>query len=176
MSIDGKPFCSSSIDLTKSTMVALTFFRNRSTTVPEFSSVGGIYTFSLTWPEIQTLTPAMVNPYRMYSMFRNPKERNFGKLISLSEFLNLAKNSTSLSHVLINVENAAYLREKQGLDMVKAVLDTLTDTGYSNSTATKVMIQSTNSSVLVVYLLQGIDVWAEKNFHLTCPLFNPVAS
>ena len=43
-----------------------------------------------------------------------------------------------------------YLREKQGLDVVKAVLDTLTETGYSNGTSTtKVMIQSTHSSVLV---------------------------
>ena len=43
-----------------------------------------------------------------------------------------------------------YLREKKGLDLAKAVLDTLTEAGYSNGTTTKrVMIQSTNSSVLV---------------------------
>ncbi|XP_019086401.1 PREDICTED: glycerophosphodiester phosphodiesterase GDPDL3 [Camelina sativa] len=156
MSSDGTPFCSSSIDLGNSTTVALSPFRNRSTTVPEISSVGGIYTFSLTWPEIQTLTPAISNPYsRGFSLFRNPKEKNAGKLLSLSDFLNLAKNSTSLSGVLISVENAAYLREEQGLDVVKAVLDTLTQTGYSNSTTKKVMIQSTNSSVLVDFKKQS---------------------
>lgn len=37
-------------------------------------------------------------------MFRNPNERNAGKLVSLTDFLNLAKNSTSLSGVLISVE------------------------------------------------------------------------
>ena len=47
---------------------------------------------------------AISNPYRLYSMFRNPDETNSGKLILLSEFLNLAKNSTSLSGVLISVE------------------------------------------------------------------------
>ncbi|KAL0891090.1 hypothetical protein Bca101_015073 [Brassica carinata] len=155
MSSDGTPFCSSSIDLGNTTMVAQTPFRNRSTNVPEISSVGGIYTFSLTWPEIQTLTPAISNPYRTYNMFRNPNERNAGKLVSLTEFLNLAKNSTSLSGVLISVENAAYLRENQGLDVVKAVLDTLTETGYANITTTKVMIQSTNSSVLVDFKKQS---------------------
>uniref|UniRef100_M4DRE9 glycerophosphodiester phosphodiesterase n=1 Tax=Brassica campestris TaxID=3711 RepID=M4DRE9_BRACM len=155
MSSDGTPFCSSSIDLGKTTMVAQTPLRNRSTNVPEISSLGGIYTFSLTWPEIQTLTPAISNPYRTYNMFRNPNERNAGKLVSLSDFLNLAKNSTSLSGVLISVENAAYLRENQGLDVVKAVLDTLTETGYTNITTKKVMIQSTNSSVLLDFKKQS---------------------
>ncbi|XP_006300773.2 glycerophosphodiester phosphodiesterase GDPDL1 [Capsella rubella] len=155
MSSDGTPFCSSSIDLGNTTTVALTPLRNRSTTVPEISSIGGIYTFSLTWPEIKNLTPVITNPYRTYTMLRNPKEKNSGKLISLSEFLDLAKNSTSLSSVLINVENAAYLRENQGLDVIKAVLDTLTDTGFKDSTTTKVMIQSTNSSVLVDFKKQS---------------------
>ncbi|CAG7884460.1 unnamed protein product [Brassica rapa] len=155
MSSDGTPFCSSSIDLGNTTMVAQTPLRNRSTNVPEISSLGGIYTFSLTWPEIQTLTPAISNPYRTYNMFRNPNERNAGKLVSLTDFLNLAKNSTSLSGVLISVENAAYLRENQGLDVVKAVLDTLTETGYTNITTKKVMIQSTNSSVLLDFKKQS---------------------
>ncbi|CAH8377737.1 unnamed protein product [Eruca vesicaria subsp. sativa] len=156
MSSDGIPFCSTSIELSNSTTISLSPFSNRSTQVPEISSKGGIYTFSLTWPEIRSLTPAIANPYGIYNMFRNPKERISGKLILLSEFLNLAKNSTSLSGVLISVEHAVYLREKQGLDVVKTVLDTLMETGYSNgTTATKVMIQSTNSSVLVDFKKQS---------------------
>ncbi|KAL0844498.1 hypothetical protein Bca101_017744 [Brassica carinata] len=156
MSSDGIPFCSRSIDLSNSTMISQTPYAQRSTHVPEISSNDGIYTFSLTWAEIRNLTPAIANPYRVYNMFRNPKEKNSGKLILLSEFLNLAKNSTSLYGVLISVENVVYLREKQGLDVVKAVLDSLTETGYSNGTATtKVMIQSTNSSVLVDFKKQS---------------------
>ncbi|CAD5316498.1 unnamed protein product [Arabidopsis thaliana] len=156
MSSDGVPFCLRSIDLRNSTAVLQNTFSNRSTSVPEISSVPGIYTFSLTWPEIQSLTPAISNPFRVYNIFRNPKEKNSGTLISLSQFLDLAKNYTSLSGVLISVQNAAYLREKQGLDVVKAVLDTLTEAGYSNgTTSTKVMIQSTNSSVLVDFKNQS---------------------
>lgn len=47
---------------------------------------------------------AIANPYSVYSIFRNPNEKNSGKLILLSDFLFLAKNSTSLSGVLISVE------------------------------------------------------------------------
>ncbi|CAF2327889.1 hypothetical protein BRARA_J00984 [Brassica rapa] len=158
MSLDGIPFCLNSVDLGESTNIVQSPFRNRSSTVPEIAPLGGLYSFSLTWSEIQTLRPAITNPYnRDFNLFRNPKERSSGKLVSLSDFLNLAKNSTSLAGVLISVENAAYLREKQGLDVVKAVLDTLTKAGYSNATTTtkKVMIQSTNSSVLVDFKKQS---------------------
>ncbi|CAF1761493.1 hypothetical protein Bca4012_044819 [Brassica carinata] len=158
MSLDGIPFCLNSADLGESTNIVQSPFRNRSSTVPEIAPLGGLYSFSLTWSEIQTLRPAITNPYnRDFNLFRNPKERSSGKLVSLSDFLNLAKNSTSLAGVLISVENAAYLREKQGLDVVKAILDTLTKAGYSNATTTtkKVMIQSTNSSVLVDFKKQS---------------------
>ncbi|CAN7081791.1 unnamed protein product [Brassica oleracea var. botrytis] len=104
MSSDGKPFCSRSIDLSNSTTISQTSYAQRSTLVPEISSNGGIYTFSLTWAEIRNLTPAIANPYRLYNIFRNPNQKNSGKLILLSEFLNLAKHSTSLSGVLISVE------------------------------------------------------------------------
>ncbi|CAD5334970.1 unnamed protein product [Arabidopsis thaliana] len=157
MSSDGIPFCLSSINLGESTNVVQSPFRNRSTTVPEIGSLPGIYSFSLAWSEIQTLRPAIENPYsREFTMFRNPRERSSGKFVSLSDFLNLAKNSSSLTGVLISVENATYLREKQGLDAVKAVLDTLTEAGYSNkTTTTRVMIQSTNSSVLIDFKKQS---------------------
>ncbi|CAH2069857.1 unnamed protein product [Thlaspi arvense] len=158
LSSDGIPFCSSAIDLGESTNVVQSPFRNRSATVPELGSRSGIYSFSLSWSEIQTLKPAIANPFnQFYDLFRNPREKSSGKLVSLSDFLNLAKNSSSLVGVLISVENASYLREKQGLDAVKAVLDTLKEAGYGNATATttKVMIQSTNSSVLVEFKKQS---------------------
>lgn len=56
MSSDGIPFCSSSIDLLESTTVADTKFKSRVTTIPEIKYGSGIYTFSLTWNEIKTLT------------------------------------------------------------------------------------------------------------------------
>jgi len=56
MSSDGVPFCLRSIDLRNSIAALQNTFSNRSTSVPEISSVPGIFTFSLTWPEIQSLT------------------------------------------------------------------------------------------------------------------------
>ena len=54
------------------------------------------------------------------------------------------------------LQNVMYLRQKQGLNMVKAVLDTLTETAYSTRiTTTKVMIQSKDSSVLVEFRNQS---------------------
>ncbi|CAN1242372.1 Glycerophosphodiester phosphodiesterase GDPDL3 [Linum perenne] len=121
---------------------------NFSTNVPELKG-NGIYTFSLPWSQIQTLTPVISNPYPSFQLVRNPKMRNAGKLVSLSDFLALAKNSGSLSGILIRVENAAYLMEKQGLAVLDTVESELSKAGYDNQTALKVMIQSTNSSVLM---------------------------
>ena len=75
MSSEGKPFCSSSIDLEKSTMVSQTFLSNRSIIIPEISSDPGIYTFSLTWPEIQSLTRKF--PHLAYSYLKYLFSGNF---------------------------------------------------------------------------------------------------
>ena len=55
MSKDQIPFCISSIDLTESTTVAQNF-SNLRTTNPEIKSGSGIYSFSLTSEEIESLT------------------------------------------------------------------------------------------------------------------------
>lgn len=55
MSKDGIPFCSISADLLASTN-ALTSFMSRSTTIPEIQKSNGIFSFDLTWSEIQSLT------------------------------------------------------------------------------------------------------------------------
>jgi glycerophosphoryl diester phosphodiesterase len=46
------------------------------------------------------------------------------------------------------------MAEELGFDMVDAVTKALDDSGYNNQTAQKVMIQSTNSSVLVKFKQQ----------------------
>ncbi|RDX74148.1 Glycerophosphodiester phosphodiesterase GDPDL3, partial [Mucuna pruriens] len=142
MSKDGTPFCLSSIDLSESTTVADTKFKNRASTIREIKYRSGIYTFSLTWDEIKTLTPSILNPYEKYILSRNPKSKNHGKLLTLSDFLSLTEGS----RVLISIENAAYLAEKQNLSVVNAVLDAL-----QKPRSHKVMIQSTHSSVLKIF-------------------------
>ncbi|KAL2322737.1 hypothetical protein Fmac_027116 [Flemingia macrophylla] len=144
MSKDGTPFCLSSIDLSESTTVANTKFNNRATTIRELKNSSGIYTFSLTWDEIKTLTPSILNPYKRYKLFRNPKSKNQGKLLTLSDFLSLGEGT----RVLISIENAAYLSQKQNLSVINAVLDALQK---AKSISHKVMIQSTHSSVLKIF-------------------------
>jgi len=48
-------------------------------------------------------------------------------------------------------QNAAYLARKQNLSVTDAVIDTLSKSGYDKPGAPKVMIQSTNSSVLLKF-------------------------
>ncbi|KAJ4841180.1 hypothetical protein Tsubulata_015539 [Turnera subulata] len=148
MSKDGVPFCSGSINLMNNTDVAQSSSGNPQI-IPELGS--GIFSFSLTWDEIQKLTPAISNPYTAFELVRNPKYKSAGKLQTLADFLALAKNASSLSGILISIENAPYLIEKQSLPVIDAVLDVLSKAGYDNQTAKKVMIQSTNSSVLTKF-------------------------
>lgn len=54
MSQDGVAFCSSNIDLT-STTTALATFVDRSSSVPEIQSANGIFSFDLTWSEVESL-------------------------------------------------------------------------------------------------------------------------
>ncbi|KAK4753046.1 hypothetical protein SAY87_021844 [Trapa incisa] len=147
MSKDGVPFCFPSINLMEGSNIAQSSFRNRTQTIPELISGNAIFSFNLTWSEIQTLTPQISNPFSEYTLFRNPASKNEGKFVSLSSFLALAKD-TSLNGILLRIENAAYLAKNQGVSVVQNVLGVLSDAGYNNQTIRKVMIQSTNSSVL----------------------------
>ncbi|KAH9607220.1 hypothetical protein KSS87_021284 [Heliosperma pusillum] len=172
MSKDGVPFCLSSVNLINSTSVVQSPFRNLLSTVKEIQPNQGIFSFSLNWEDVQSLTPVISNPYSGSLLLRNPKFKNAGKLISLADFLNLANNASSLSGVLIKIEvsalgyhslrffflktvvstlssaNAKYLAANQSLSVTDAVLDALEKAGYNGPTAKKVMIQSTNSAVL----------------------------
>ncbi|XP_056697275.1 glycerophosphodiester phosphodiesterase GDPDL3 [Spinacia oleracea] len=146
MSNDGVPFCLSSVNLLNNTLA--TQFRTLMSTVDEIQPAPGLFTFSLSWTDIQGLTPVISSPYSDSLLLRNPKFRTAGRIVSLADFLNLAKNSSSLSGVLIKIENAQYLAVNQGMSITDAVSDALDEAGYNSSTATKVMIQSTSSSVL----------------------------
>ncbi|RAL41629.1 hypothetical protein DM860_018259 [Cuscuta australis] len=146
MSFDGKAFCLGSVNLIGVT-TAVQVFNNLSRSIPELKTVEAIHSFDLTWREIQSLKPSISNPFIDFQLQRNPKDRNAGKFMTLEDFLAYAKNASSLSGVLISIENEAYLR-KLGLSVTEAVLQALNNSGYANVTTPKVMIQSNDSATL----------------------------
>ncbi|CAN7002652.1 unnamed protein product, partial [Brassica oleracea var. botrytis] len=153
MSKDKIPFCMSSIDLLNTTNVFDTSFRNLSSTVAEIQERSGIYTFSLTMSQIKTLKPVISTHKKDHALFRNPRNKNAGKFLTLSEFLLLANRYNSLFGVLIKVENAVYLAEHQGINVVDAVLDKTHNqtTQESLTTSISVYFQSTDKSVLIAF-------------------------
>ncbi|CAL5402696.1 unnamed protein product [Camellia sinensis] len=193
MSKDGIPVCLGSINLIDSSTVIQSPFGNLTTSIPELGVVNGIFTFSLTWSEIQSLTHVVLviavsennstvisSPYANgYALFRNPKHKNDGKFVTLSDFLALASNASSVSGVLISIEkpcsveylavlfsqlpnsavhqtesvrkDAAYLAENQGLSVTDAVLGTIKNSSLNSQTVKKIMVQSSNSSVLIKF-------------------------
>lgn len=148
MSNDGISFCLGSINLRDKTNVAETSFINRASTNSELRIEDGIFAYNLTWREIQMLKPAMSNPYSKFSLYRNPKAKNSGALMQLSQFLAFANNESSVSGVLISIENAAYLAQEQGLGVTDKVLEALSKAGYNNQMAKRIMIKSSDSAVL----------------------------
>ncbi|RZC89868.1 hypothetical protein C5167_035863 [Papaver somniferum] len=154
MTKDGVPVCLSSINLLDGTDVAQSAFGSLSVIIPEIQGNPGIFTFNLTWEEIKTLKPVISNPSFDYQLLRNPANKNAGSFVSLAHFLTLA-SSKRLSGVLINIEHAAYLAEKQGLGITDAVIDVLNKSGYKNGTTKNVIIQSTNKAVLTAFKAQS---------------------
>ncbi|KAG8060475.1 hypothetical protein GUJ93_ZPchr0002g24165 [Zizania palustris] len=151
---DGIPICMSSIDLGDVTTIATSQFASQTTIIKDIKDTAGVYSFNLTWDDIvKNLKPMISNPMLKYNMYRNPRNRNAGNFMRLSDFLAFAKGN-DLSGIMINVERAAFMAEKLGFGVVDAVIKALDDSGYSKQTAQKVMIQSTNSSVLVKFKQQ----------------------
>ncbi|KAK7265117.1 hypothetical protein RJT34_32733 [Clitoria ternatea] len=142
---DGIAFCANSADLTLDTN-AMTKFMARSSKVPEVQQNNGIFSFDLTWSEIQTLKPQMFNP-KGSAFQRNPANKNSGKFVTLPQFLELAK-AKGVTGILVNVSNAAYYASKKGFDVVDIVRTALSNATFDKQMTQQVLIQSDDSSVL----------------------------
>ncbi|KAH6817397.1 SHV3-like 5 [Perilla frutescens var. frutescens] len=148
MSKDGVAFCSDRADLMKTTTAA-TLFIDRSTNIPDVQSADGVFSFDLTWSEIQTLKPQIESSFEG-DLVRNPANKNSGKLMTLPEFLELAKTK-AVHGVLISIQNAAYLASKKSLDIVGTVSSALSNATFDKQSLQKVLIQSDDSSVLAQF-------------------------
>ncbi|PUZ47596.1 hypothetical protein GQ55_7G178400 [Panicum hallii var. hallii] len=145
---DGVLVCMSSVNLMDDTTVARSQFASQTAVIKDIQSVRGVFTFNLTWDDIvKNLRPKISTPFTTYRLDRNPRYRNAGNFMRLSDFLDFTKDK-DLSGIMISIEHAAFVAEELGFDMVETVIKALGDAGYNNQTAQKVMIQSTNSSVL----------------------------
>ncbi|KAK1293215.1 putative glycerophosphoryl diester phosphodiesterase 2 [Acorus calamus] len=146
---DKVPVCLSSIDLIQGTTVAqVPPFISRTSTIPEIQDTAGIFTFNLTWEEIQKLRPEISNPEFEYRLVRNPAYKNAGSFWKLSDFLAFTKDKI-IKGVMLEIENAIYLTETLGIGIVDIVVSTLSDAGYDSQTGPEVYISSSDSSVLV---------------------------
>ncbi|KAG8372602.1 hypothetical protein BUALT_Bualt12G0083700 [Buddleja alternifolia] len=148
MTKDGIAFCSDRADLLKTTTAA-TLYMDRSINIPEIQATDGIFSFDLTWSEIQSLKP-QTESFFEGSLVRNPANKNSGKFVTLSEFLQLAKTK-AVSGVMISIKNAQYLASEKNLDIVDTVSTALSNATFDKQSTQKVLIQSDDSSVLLKF-------------------------
>ncbi|KAL0543314.1 hypothetical protein IC582_018406 [Cucumis melo] len=151
LSKDGVPFCMEMADLLTGTTV-ITAFSGKTTSIPEIQAEPGIFSFDLTWAEILTLKPQISNPFMASSgLARNPAFKNKGKFMTLPEFLEFSK-AKAVSGIMINIQNAAYLASKKGLDMVGTVATALVNATFDKQSTQQVFIRSDDTSVLSIFM------------------------
>ncbi|KAK4386928.1 Glycerophosphodiester phosphodiesterase GDPDL4 [Sesamum angolense] len=111
------------------TDVAQSDFSNLATDNPDLNILNGIFTYNLTWSQIQTLKHVILHFQPEYVL-----------------------HASHISAVAWpTIENAAYLAQKQGLGVTDVVVDALSKAGYNNQTTKKVMIRSSDSAVLLKF-------------------------
>ncbi|XP_042409590.1 glycerophosphodiester phosphodiesterase GDPDL7-like isoform X1 [Zingiber officinale] len=111
MSIDGVAFCLESADLMGHTTTVKTFMP-QATLVPVIQKSNRIFSFDLSWSNIQSLKLELTSLLFASGMTRNLAVKNEGNFMTRNEFLNFAKNST-ISGILINIRGIG--EESMGL-------------------------------------------------------------
>ncbi|KAG6507896.1 hypothetical protein ZIOFF_033249 [Zingiber officinale] len=130
---DGTLVCMSNVDLLTITTVTRSPYSSRLSLIPEIKSSAALIS----------------QPESAYGLKRNPRYRNSGAFMRLSDFLKFALDKHLLG-VLISIEHAKFMAERLRFDVVESVISALNLSGYDN-TSLQVMIQSPNSSVLEMF-------------------------
>uniref|UniRef100_A0A0D6QW44 glycerophosphodiester phosphodiesterase n=1 Tax=Araucaria cunninghamii TaxID=56994 RepID=A0A0D6QW44_ARACU len=150
---DGIPFCMESPDLTVVTNIISNsaYYPSLMRSIPAIQVTDGIFTFDLTWKEIESLTPNIFSPYNEngFSLLRNPAKANVGKFMNLTAFLEFAKKQADIG-VLLDIENARTIILKASLDVTNATLSALKMAGYDNM-SDRLSIRSDDSAVLLQF-------------------------
>ncbi|BBN19110.1 protein MpGDPDL [Marchantia polymorpha subsp. ruderalis] len=145
---DGVLICRESPDLILSTNVASVpnLFQQHLNNYPELDEGSGVYSFDLTWDEINSnLKCNIYSPSSTSGIDRDMANDGKYNIMTLAEFLTLAKNSSV--GVFIDIQNAVYIRQKKNLAVVDGVVEAMKAAGYTNPSE-KVMLQSEDSSAL----------------------------
>ncbi|KAJ0959707.1 hypothetical protein J5N97_000627 [Dioscorea zingiberensis] len=127
---DGVPICMSSTDLTKTTTVATSAFRGRFLLYQKFRKMKEFFPSTSPGKRFKRIWTALnIKSEIDFGMFETQRYKNKWK-------------------------NAAFLVERLGFSVVDAVISALNITGYNDHPTQRVMIQSSNSSVLVKFKQQ----------------------
>lgn len=85
MSKDGIAFCSNSVDLLGDT-TAMTKFMSRTSNIPELQPKSGIFSFDLTWAEIQTLKRNTSTELQIFTLRSSLQDLNIELMVLISYF------------------------------------------------------------------------------------------
>ncbi|KAG6546300.1 hypothetical protein Mapa_012341 [Marchantia paleacea] len=170
---DGVLICRESPDLILSTNVASvpSLFQQYLKSYPELDDGGGVFTFDLTWDEINSnLKCNIFSPSSGSDINRDMANDGTYGIMTLAEFLTLAKNSSV--GAFIDIQNAVYVRQKKNLAVVDGVVEALRAAGYTNPSE-KVMLQSEDSSALA--RLRTLNVSYPLMYRIAYSSFAPVS-
>ncbi|XP_024534529.1 glycerophosphodiester phosphodiesterase GDPDL4 [Selaginella moellendorffii] len=143
MTKDGVAICTQSPDLLLNTDVSATPLLSRTKTYESLQDAPGIFTFDFTWDEIKSLKAKIYNPES--AIVRNKANDGTQSLLTLSDFLNITKDSPNVGVYLV-LQRAYLLNGTFGIDTVAAVSAALRQAGFTNTS--NVVIQSEDATVL----------------------------
>ncbi|PKI38950.1 hypothetical protein CRG98_040658 [Punica granatum] len=122
MSSDGIAFCLGSADISPYT-TAMPTFMSKSTTIPEIQPASGVFSFDLSWTEIQTLKPQIESPFGGDTGYpRDPQNKNKGKFVTLNDFLELAKTKAATQQVFIESDDTSVLTQFKNVTTYRRLL------------------------------------------------------